>query len=270
MRGVLDGVDDDYFRVPITGEPQLWLVQVEGTGVGKVAINDASGTELASGQPTAAAPAQISDLYLTPGDHWVRVSGTDGDYTVTLTPLGPPAPNGEREANNDAIRAEPFLIGQERTGRLVEATDADVFRFSVAALDHLLITVTPPEDATIDVRLEGASGPFARLRHQEPGVPLVYDALLQPGDYVLWLTPTERLSTGTYAIAIERKDPFDLADDQEPNGTPLEAQPLPTDRSVSGTVQACSGFTAGASPVGVMATEALAVAPLPSRAARVT
>lgn len=98
----------------------------------------------------------LADLYLVPGDHLIRIGTTGGDYTLTLTPLGPPDPTGEREPNNDAVSAQPIVIGQPLDGRLPQVSDRDVFRFSLAAREHLALTVTPPSDGSMTYSLSMA------------------------------------------------------------------------------------------------------------------
>ena len=145
MHGHLATDDRDTFLVTTTGEPQLWQVDVTGTGINALIWEKADGTELGLGDVAEDhSSAHATDLYLVPGEHWLRVDGSDGDYTLAMTALGPPDPNGEREPNNASINAEPFIIGSTRTGRLPSYQDVDIFRFTVDTTDHLRITVTPP------------------------------------------------------------------------------------------------------------------------------
>ncbi len=116
----------------------------------------------------------MTDVYLIPGEHWLRVDGSDGDYSLVLTPLGPPDPNGEREPNNRSINAEPLTVGSVRTGRLPSPQDADVFRLTVDTPDHLRITVTPPADGSVNLRLESGSLRVGEIRG-DPGTPIVHD-----------------------------------------------------------------------------------------------
>ena len=236
MRGSFTGAEDDVFRVPITGDPQLWLVQVEGVGLERLTLQDAAGRDLAVTDVPAGTPsATLNDLYLTAGDHWVRVRGTDGDYAVTLVPLGPPDPNGERETNNSAIFGEPLLVGQARTGRIVQTADVDYYRFSLAALDHVVVRLTAPPDAVLLARVTAGQDELARWDAAEAGEGFAYDGLLAPGDYAVIIGATGS-STGRYELSVERSDPFVLADDQEPNGTTATARPLPATGRVRGDV----------------------------------
>ena len=158
VRGQFAADDQDTFRVTTTGEPQLWQVDVTGTGISGLLWENPDTTELGYGDVTPdRTSAHMTDVYLIPGDHWLRVDGSDGDYSLVLTPLGPPDPNGEREPNNRSINAEPLVVGSVRTGRLPSPQDADVFRLTVDTPDHLRVTVTPPADGSINLRLESGS-----------------------------------------------------------------------------------------------------------------
>ena len=233
MRGQFATDDRDTFQVTTTGVPQLWQVDLTGTGITGLMWENPDGTDLGDGAvATDHQSAQLTDLYLIPGEHWLRVDGSNGDYTVALTPLGPPDPNGEREPNNQAINAEPLSIGSVRSGRLPSAQDADVFRLTVDTPDHVRISVTPPADGAIDMRLESGSLRDADITG-DPGVPIVYDALLQPGDYELWLLPGTP-SLGKYSVTVEREDPFLVSTDQEPDDDIGQARPLPPSLHIDG------------------------------------
>ena len=133
MHGRLTGADDDLFRVTISGEPQLWNATATGSGIESLSWVGPDGTPL--GRATASeadGSATLSDLYLLPGDHTVRIRGHDGEYALQLTPQGGPSQDAELEPNDDVTRAEPMQVDDHRTGRLANAADIDIFRFSLA------------------------------------------------------------------------------------------------------------------------------------------
>jgi hypothetical protein len=236
IRGYFDGIDTDAYRFEVEGEPQLWEVIVTGTNIGELDYSRRDGTELATGYATADRSSWLmSDLYLTPGDHWIRVSGADGEYSITLTPLGPPPPDGEHEANNLVVTAEPLRVGERKTGRLVEVTDVDVFRFSLAAEEHIRLELDGPEDYTLQLSLDWVSRRIANLSTAAPGESAALDLRLLPGDYTVSLF-TRTPGTGRYAIQVLREDPFDISDDQEPNDSIHSAQRFPEGTEMSGTV----------------------------------
>jgi hypothetical protein len=133
MTGRLETSAPDYFRAHIEGEPQLWEVVASGPGVGLSWVRT-DGVALGVGvdPDSGGERSLLTDVYLIPGDHWFRVHGS-GDYTLAMTPLGPPIPGGEREPNNDLAVAEPLPIGGSMTGRIGTASDWDVYRFSLAS-----------------------------------------------------------------------------------------------------------------------------------------
>src|SRR6185295_17306701 len=146
MRGRQTFGDTDYFKVTVSGAPQLWLLTATGTRINGLRWVKRDGTDLEDGQvATGNQQAALEDLYLVPGDHWVRVDA-EGDYNLSLTPLGPPDPNGEVEPNNDSLNAQALPLGTPRTGRLVRDNDLDINRFSVQANERVRLHITPPSD----------------------------------------------------------------------------------------------------------------------------
>jgi len=233
FRGRLGAADTDHLRVTTTGEPQLWQVDVTGSGINSLRWEQADETNLGGVYVTLdERSARLTDLYLIPGDHWIRIDGSEGDYVLSMTPLGPPDPDAEREPNNETINAQPLMIEGTRTGRLPTAWDADVSRFSVATVDHLLVTLTPPPGGTVRVALESGALRLVDIDSQI-GRPIVYDMVLQPGDYELWLT-TLAPSEEPYRLSLERLDPFMVGSDQEPNDLLSQANVLPPTRHIDG------------------------------------
>jgi hypothetical protein len=93
FRGRLHPSDIDWFRLHVSGEPQLWEVTAQGTELAYLDAYRAGDTRLASGQVSDdASSVTLTDLYLIPGDHWFRLGGTTGEYQLRATPLGPPDP----------------------------------------------------------------------------------------------------------------------------------------------------------------------------------
>ena len=226
FRARLGAPDTDHLRVTTTGEPQLWQLDVTGSGLGTLRWEQADGTDLGSGDVTPdGRSARLTDLYLIPGDHWFRIDGSKGDYALSMTPLGPPDLDAEREPNNQALDAEPLRIGAMRTGRLPMASDADVSRFTVDTRDHLQITLIPPPNMAVRVTLESGALRLVDIDGQM-GQPILTDVVLQPGDYELRLT-TLTPSEQRYSVSVERLDPFAIEDDQEPNDLIGQAGVLP-------------------------------------------
>lgn len=230
--GRLSYQDVDHFRVTVSGEPQLWLVAVDGDGLAQVDLLDSAGAAVMRAAPVETGFALV-DAYLVPGDHVVRVSGSQGDYQVTLTPLGPPDPHHEREPNDGVDRSQPLRLMEERTGRLPTTADVDVYRFSLHGQTYLQTSVAVPADGAYTMSIAWQESEIAALTSIEPGAPLEFRGLLEPGDYTIWLravTPSE----APYAISLTPLDPYQLPDDVEPNGDPALARPVPESLRIAG------------------------------------
>ena len=173
-------------------------------------------------------------MYLVPGRHWISIETEGEDYTLTMTPLGPLAAGAELEPNNDSDNAEPLDLDRARSGRLPGAADTDVYRFSLDATEHVAIQLDPPADGAVKVKLLAAGAEQMRLRQPIPGKPLVYDAELPVGDYELTLQ-SDSGSVLPYQLLVERRDPFVLPADLEPNDLATTARDLPPTLHVEGT-----------------------------------
>ncbi|MGI8483168.1 MAG: hypothetical protein ACR2OU_02765, partial [Thermomicrobiales bacterium] len=185
--GRLASNDRDVFRFTVTGEPQLWLIGVKGTGVSTVSLLDAATNVETSRSPVSASNlTQIFDVYLTPGDHWIVVDGTFGDYTLSSTPQGPPDPQGEREPNDTLDRSQVIHLGETRNGRLPDTQDYDVVRLTLQNDTYVSLNLTSPADGQLAMRLEGAEN-ITSLSAPQLGTDLQYRAMLPPGDYSVWL-----------------------------------------------------------------------------------
>jgi hypothetical protein len=234
IAGRLSRQDVDYFRTTVQGEPQLWRVVAEGTGIGRLTYLDASSQQIVWIDPDpATGRVELTDLYLLPGNQWFSVSGEDGDYTLRLVPLGPPEPSFEREPNDTLDRSQPLRFDETRTGRLTSPRDVDVYRFTLLAEDHVSLTITPPTDGSVSAAITWGGTAIASPAGVAAGEPIVYEASLLPGTYTVALD-TLQANEQPYQIAVERLDPFRLSVDLEPNDHQGQARPLPIDRRVDG------------------------------------
>lgn len=262
MQGRFVGAEDDYYRFPITSAPQLWRVQVNGDGLEHLAAVEIDGNELARATASGSDRLRLDDLYLLPGDHFVRLRGTEGAYTLRVLPLGPPAESvtmppvddgqfdasetvadesatsganvgiTEREPNNTDDRAERLRFDTPRSGRLSTVDDADRYRFALAGPEHVRLTVVQPFAGRLQVSLSDRFSNAGR----DDGSRISYETLLGPGDYTISMNATQP-SDDIYYLLLERLNPLALPIDLEPfNETPETAQPLPTTLHVTGTV----------------------------------
>ncbi len=228
--------DRDIFHLTVTGEPQpqLWLVEVKGAGVSTVSMLDAATNVEASRSPVdGSTVTQIFDVYLTPGDHWISVDGASGDYTLAVTPKGPPDPHGEREPNDTLDRSQMIHLLEKRNGRLPDTQDYDVIRFSLQNDTYVSLNLTSPADGQLALRLDSGPQNITSLAAPTPGTDLHYRAMLPPGDYSVWLNASVP-SQERYEFEIDVLDPFAVPVDLEPNDSADQARPIPSDLVVNG------------------------------------
>ena len=106
VRGVLSAQDQDVFQLSVTGEAQLYRLQVVGAGVAELAVLDPAGQRVAyaSGERRI----RLDDLTLLPGTHYVRVSGSGGEYALKALSLGAaPEPGPTADAPLEDQPLEP-------------------------------------------------------------------------------------------------------------------------------------------------------------------
>src|SRR5207302_11158182 len=200
-------------------------------------VLDRRGDRLGSGiAPADSDGVAATGIILLPGEYWIELTGKDADYSLEVKATGPPDPNAEREPNDRDKQANLLRVGVPRTGTLPDSSDIDVYRFSLAAPAHVALEVVPPSDGDVTVELEWCYPETRRPTGTAAGAPLVYAALLEPGDYLVRLRAEHRPSAAPYRIALSLLDPFDLPDDLEPNDTPAQARKLPPSLALTGDV----------------------------------
>ncbi|MET0772788.1 MAG: hypothetical protein ABWZ82_06875, partial [Candidatus Limnocylindrales bacterium] len=218
-----DGDVDRYLIHLEPAVPEIWRLEATGADIAQLEWRQPDGTHVGSIRiADDGMSATIEDLFLVSGDHLLTVRG-GGDYELSMTSLGSPDLAAEREPNDIADRAGPLAMGGTRTGRLPPGGDVDVYRFSLAAPEHVVITAQPTAgsggalDASggaLDLEITSATTSLAKVAAPEAGGETVFDGLLQQGDYEVSvrassdataLLPAPDLG---YAIGLERGDPF--------------------------------------------------------------
>ncbi|MFN8440113.1 MAG: VWA domain-containing protein [Caldilineaceae bacterium] len=261
IQGRFVGSEDDYYRFSVSGAPQLWRIQASGSGLQVLSYLEIDGNELSRIDGSQASRMRLDDLYLLPGDHYLRLHGEEGEYTLRAVPVGPPAettkmPPGtvdsgavvsdsadsesggsgagvtEREPNNSPDRAEHLPFDTPRSGRLSNVYDRDDYRFSLAGNEHVRIILVQPAGGLLQFDLDDL---FYNANRSD-GSPIIYESVLGPGDHFLNIdasTPSDEI----YYLLLQRLNPLDLPIDNEAINNERSTAPfLPATLSVSGTV----------------------------------
>jgi Mg-chelatase subunit ChlD len=236
IRGRLIGSEVDTFRFTVEGEPQLWRVQAIGDGISSLSYLNAGGQEEQVREAGGGGGlVRLSNLFLLPGEHAIAIRGADATYALRAIPIGLPDPGAEREPNDDPSRAHVLRVGEPRNGLLADTGDRDAYRFFLAAEEHVVLRFEPPADGSLAFALDWGNSRVAERSGLPNGEPIVYEALLHPGEYTVLVRPVEP-SGAEYRVALERRDPFTLPADLEPNDTPAQARPFPPTLVVDGGV----------------------------------
>lgn len=238
LKGRLGKGDEDWFRILVADEPQLWRAQVMGDGIGEIAYHDATGRTIQSLQAVGdERRLRLDNLFLMPGTHHITVSGkSEGDYTLLLRPLGPPPRGMELEPNDDDTRTQPLRFDESRQGLLLNNRDVDQFRFSLRSTEHIALAVTPPADAVLEASLYWEGSIMRSWTRQGPGDPVVLQGRFPPGAYRLALSAREP-SDAEYSVLLERRPFFACPADCEPNDNFWQAEALPPGGVVEGQVR---------------------------------
>ena len=269
LKGQLTAGNPDYIVFKVEGDPQLWRFQAAGDTLSDFSLLDNGGKAINRGRRAKDSRfIRLSNVYLMPGRHVLSVSGKPGRYLFRAIPMGPPPEpvaaakldetpdtkevlasvkadaeewpvTNEIEPNDSLERAIALEFGERRTGLFDRPGDLDVYAFHLTARQRVQIRLTA--DPEIDV--------VARLNWGEPGTqidllsvpagsggPLIWDGVLQPGDYSLVLNGKEPRPK-PYAIELIRRPIFDATDEAEPNDVYYTATPIPPDGRVNGDLQ---------------------------------
>ncbi len=237
----------DALRIIQRGEADVMITGgTEQVFLSSRSYYDAAGKHAA--RHRASGNLRLDNLYLLPGTHYFRVSGSDTPYTLRLLPIGPasampepaaavadPAeqqsaapgatePDGEtetlsqrdrppglpeREPNDAGTTAELLRFGEPRIGLLTTHDDSDYFRFNLPAPQHVRLTVTPPADGNFIGVLRWGSYSLGRAFAGPDGL-ITGQEWLPAGEYHLQLY-AEVPSEDWYQVTLERLSPFSVA-----------------------------------------------------------
>lgn len=219
IKGQLGPDDQDFYRVMVDVEPQLWRFQVIGEGIQEVAYYDGAGKRVQRIRTKGnQRRVRLDNVFLLPGTHYLSVAGNkEGKYTLLARLLGQPDPNAEREPNDDSSRSHRLAVDQTRTGTLADPGDQDYYRFFIANHDHLRLSIRPPADGIVKAELSWYGAKLGRNHPGKPGETISLSGVFPPGDYELALQP-KKPSDAEYQLQLERLPRFSCPADCEPNG----------------------------------------------------
>jgi Mg-chelatase subunit ChlD len=237
------GPDDevDWYTFHADGEPQLWSFEATGPGFRQMGVYAAGQRRLAEHDIRGQTSVRLDNLLLLPGQYWLKLyrMGQPGDYTVRAVPLGRPDKSVEFEPNDDPSQAHILHFDDPRHGLIGHQDDVDSYRFSIDVATHLALSLTPPPDLRLTIKLVGNGINVRGSYAAAAGQPSRYEALLMPGDYLVSVQAEGGMHSDTpYELSLDRLDPFDLPADLSPNDTAATANKLAGDIQFDGSVGA--------------------------------
>lgn len=260
-------------------EPGLYRVQVQGPGeLRALSVTDGAGTAIRSGRQ-----ARLDNVPLRAGTNYIALDAETGQYALRVLRIADlpsaeepqPAAAEEQatptgllpaELDNVTVAARPAGIvvpgtnhGASTAVRLAAATDYTAtidgpdahYRFTLLADSLVRLTLTPPEDGDMRLRLFPAVD--SERRSTVPGEPLVLEHWLSAGDYRIEVRMNND-SRGWYTLRHDVDTPLDLPPGVSP-ADPANARPLPADLQLN--LRAASRNRYFLLPVSPVATELL-------------
>ena len=263
--------DIDFISFELSDALALWRFQASGEGVVDMELIDPGGNTLASISKSGRM-LRLSNVLLPSGRYSIKIRGDSGRYIFRVTNQGPPPQElldtaktetsvpvqqtsadkvepvrdpeagpkvNELEPNDQIADAVEIQLEERRSGLLDRRKDIDNYRFSLLGQMHVQITFEPA-DQSIKADLSrywgSKSAEAIRIdvpnRASHPG-PLVWNALLEPGDYFLQLA-SKGVTEKPYAITVSRQSFFTRPTDLEPNNNFFQARPIPADGVLRG------------------------------------
>ncbi len=172
---------------------------------------------------------RLDHLRLLPGRYLVKLSGSDTDYRLNVSPGEALSPGHEIEPNDLLRQANPLWLGEEIRGGFHRLHDIDMFQFRVPGWNRARLHLDPPEGGQADARLQWEGE--TRLQNEHLSLSALGEAAsaafwLSPGDMTLWLRG-QQAAADDYRIRLELIPPWDLSDGATPADSPEQAPLLP-------------------------------------------
>lgn len=172
---------------------------------------------------SSSAPATLPSTLGTPTEP--RVSAAAASLPIDR-PSGPrPLGQMEREPNDHDRTASLLRPDEPWVGLLSDPGDVDTFRFYLGQDGPARLTVIPPGELALVVRVDG------EREQLEPGESFVLERWFHAGDHVITIAAANPVD-GYYQLRYEHIDPFVRGDLPRPHNEPWHAQPLPAHHEI--------------------------------------
>lgn len=228
VRGQLSDDDPDMLRFDVGVDGHLW--ELRGiVGIQDIILSDRNRQQI--GRWKADDKSLVLLLTLNPGRYFAELRG-NGPYAFRLSDLGP-VPQGDATEPNDtpaqALRIGP---GDRFEGDFHTNQDLDLFSFDLDVDTPLSLSVTPPDDGSVNAELKRDNRRWSTANISDTEN---YSARLPAGQWTLRLSPAGNDISGRYEVSLARADG---AEGPEPDTLPGTLQALPTDGLIKGQVGA--------------------------------
>ncbi|HEU0031670.1 MAG TPA: hypothetical protein VFQ53_13615 [Kofleriaceae bacterium] len=265
IHGRIDPADSDadFFRIDVAqaGALAIEVSAVDGTDL-TLELHDSAGAVVAKSDRGGAKTKEgIPNWGVTPGRYIAVVRGKKPPaakkpkrgapapaptttapvlpYDITAT-VAPPAPNAEREPDDDRGTANDLIAGDPVTGYLGWTNDTDVWKLSLEAIsakNTLDLELSPVEGVVITAELSDGVGTVLATRKAPKGAGLVLRNLMPqlppnaPPFHYLTIKGTPSNPESAYTLRVTAKNP-EADGELEPNDTLDKPMAFPVDRTV--------------------------------------
>lgn len=226
IKGNLTGKESDFFKFEVTEKAQMWTIQAIGDNITNLTLYNSAG-KIAQEQrfPKGTKRARLSNLYLMPGKHAVRLYGEESKYLLRVFPIGPVDKSFETEPNDSSKLAMPLPFNQVKKGVLQNKSDKDFYRIHLNNEQGINLIIQPPAGGSIKYNLQWEGVRIGR-KTSKKGAKLEYTGVLSAGDYILQIAPGESPSGDLYTVELTHYDSSQCSVDCEPNDTAYQANKI--------------------------------------------
>lgn len=261
VRGKLDPEQDaDFYRIEVTQAGALTVTTSLVDADLTLDIEDASGTVLAKSDRGAARIREgVPNLGVQPGRYTAVVRkkivppkkapkqkkgapaaptpSAPVSYEITAS-VAPPAPNAEREPDDDRGTANDLIVGDTAQGFIGWTGDVDLWKLSVETLsakNSIDIEVGAIEGASLTLELADGVGHSLFVRKVPRSSPVVVKNVVPvvpsgaPPFHYLTVKADKSNPETAYTLRV-KANPLETDREVEPNDTPERAMLFPSDR----------------------------------------